>query len=588
MAADWQNDDLPADVDASQIVAPNDVLTVIDRLNAVGAHILPARPADSTEPYYDVNGDGVLAPLDALVVINLINRQIPDPTMAASLSAQSDPNGNRVVVQDVVVANGQTDPGARVLVTALAGQTGTWEAAADDAGQFSVTLPLAGGANQFEVAVRNAMGHWARDTVDVFAGDLAQDWNAAILNVVRQWSSTSDDPFEGRTVYSAPPEVARNLAIIHGAMFEAHNSFQPQYESYWGPSTPGGAPPEDGAADVAAAAAAYRAASALYGQSAHQAVWDATLAESLTVAGGGNSHSDSVTFGYQIAEAMLAHRSDDGSDVAGTHTAGDQPGDWDRTPPDYLPPLLPAWADVTPFALDAADQFRPAAPPALDSAAYAHSVDEVLRLGGVDSTLRTADQDEIAEFWADGAGTYTPPGHWNQIASEAVAAEGWDLSESTRMFALLNYALADAGIAAWDAKYGYDFWRPIDAIRQAHRDGNDATTPVADWTPRLPSPPFPTYTSGHSTFSGAAAEVLTRLFGDGFAFTTTIDPAATSGDNPAIISRSFDSFWDAAEEAGMSRIYGGIHFDFDNTAGLDSGRSVGAWTAERLLAPLPT
>ena len=172
--------------------------------------------------------------------------------------------------------------------------------------------------------------------------------------------------------------------------------------------------------------------------------------------------------------------------------------------PDFLPPLLPQWPNVTPFAMTSGSQFRPAAPPALDSAEYAANVDEVMRLGGLNSTTRTADQTAIALFWADGGGTFTPPGHWNQIAADVSLERGNTLAERARLFALLNIALADAGISAWDAKYAFDLWRPIDAIRRGDTDGNDATIADPTWTPLLKTPPFPTYTSGHSTFSGAA------------------------------------------------------------------------------------
>ena len=187
---------------------------------------------------------------------------------------------------------------------------------------------------------------------------------------------------------------------------------------------------------------------------------------------------------------------------------------------------------------------------------------------GPDSTERTAEQTLIARFWADGAGTATPPGHWNQIADDVARQRDTDLVQNARLFALLNIALADAGIASWDAKYYYGFWRPITAIREAGADGNALTMPETDWSPLLATPPFPSYTSGHSTFSGAASEVLSFFFGPEHRVHHSTD------DLPGVV-RSFDSFSEAAEEAGMSRIYGGIHFGFDNRDGLAQGRAVG-------------
>ena len=203
-----------------------------------------------------------------------------------------------------------------------------------------------------------------------------------------------------------------------------------------------------------------------------------------------------------------------------------------------------------------------------------------MKLGSKTSTTRTADQTTIANFWADGGGTFTPPGHWNRIAADASLNNKQNLIDSARTMALVNIALADAGISCWDAKYLYELWRPIDAIRKADTDGNPATVQDPTWSPLLVTPPFPAYTSGHSTFSAASAQVLTLLFGDNYAFVTQMDqPTNTSQvnyDPSKRVVRNFSSFTQAAEEASMSRIYGGIHFLFDGTQGLASGYSIGS------------
>ncbi|MFM6021877.1 MAG: vanadium-dependent haloperoxidase, partial [Dolichospermum sp.] len=247
--------------------------------------------------------------------------------------------------------------------------------------------------------------------------------------------------------------------------------------------------------------------------------------------------------------------------------------------PGFAPALLPQWGQVTPFALTSGDQFRPDGVPALNSADYTIEFNQVKDLGKNNSTTRTADQTEIAKFWADGAGTFTPPGHWNQIAQNVAAEKGNSLVDNARLFALLDISLADAGIAAWDAKYHYDFWRPITAIQNADSDGNADTIADASWTPLLTTPPFPEYISGHSTFSGAAETILTGLLGNNVSFTTT--SLGTPG-----IYREFDNFTDAANEAGISRIYGGIHFNSGNVEGLATGRSVGNFVLQNLLAPI--
>jgi len=203
----------------------------------------------------------------------------------------------------------------------------------------------------------------------------------------------------------------------------------------------------------------------------------------------------------------------------------------------------------------------------------------VKQLGAIDSMVRTPDQTQIALFWADGAGTATPPGHWNLIAEDVAQAKQNTLAQNARLFALLNIALADAGIVSWDAKYFYNFCRPVSAIRNADNDGNPATIGDPNWTPLLVTPPFPSYTSGHSTFSAAAATVLAGFYGtDHITFTS-------DSENPAAIPRTFTSFSQAAAEAGVSRIYGGIHWDFDNTQGLASGKRVGQYVLSHLLRP---
>jgi hypothetical protein len=228
-------------------------------------------------------------------------------------------------------------------------------------------------------------------------------------------------------------------------------------------------------------------------------------------------------------------------------------------------------------------QFRhTVGPPALTSAQYATDLNEVKSLGAANSSTRTADQTNIARFWADGANTSTPAGHWNRIAQTVGTAEGNTVSENARMFALLNLAEADAAIVSWDNKYQTNFWRPVTAIRQADLDGNAATDPDPNWTPLIATPPFPTYTSGHSTFSAAAAEILSLFYGnDNISFTTSAEGAA------GIADRSFTSFSQAALEAANSRIYGGIHYRFDSEHGLENGEALGQFVFANELQPVP-
>jgi hypothetical protein len=221
-------------------------------------------------------------------------------------------------------------------------------------------------------------------------------------------------------------------------------------------------------------------------------------------------------------------------------------------------------------------QFRPAPPPALDSDAYAAAINEVKDLGRADSTTRTDEQTQIARFWNDGLGTAFAPGYWNRIAGQVATDQGLSLVQNARLFAMLNIATADALISCWDAKYTYNLWRPVTAIRAADTDGNPDTEADANWTPLLVTPNFPSYTSAHSTVSAAAAEVLTALFG--------AENSCSVGAEGVPYTRSFTSF-DAAAEAGQSRIYGGIHYQFDNQAAHVSGRAVGRFVVANFLRP---
>jgi len=584
LASDWQNPILPADVDDSSFVSSIDVLVVINELNRTTSGALPQRAVGSTQPFYDVNGDGSLSPLDALIVINAINTRYEPVSVVAGVSPGSDPNGNGVVLTPNITVSGQSQSHVLIDVTTVGEPSKpSVRAVAGSDGKFSIAIQIAPGMQTLRVTARDPVGKTASVELDVRLGDVIQDWNAATLNIIREWSTTSNDPYEGRIVPSQPPRVARNLAMIHAAMFDAVNSIDRLYEPYLVQidAAPNTSP------NLAAAAAAHQVASKLYTDSDELAVWNASLAEALAVVTTNFDVPASLALGRSVGNAILSDRANDGASTTVAYTPGNELGNWNRTAPGFLPPLLPQWPNVKPFAINSGDQFRPAPPPGLASAEYARAVDQAMRLGGYASTERTDEQTEIALFWADGGGTFTPPGHWNQIASDIASDRGSSLSDNARTFALLNIALADAGIASWDAKYAYDLWRPIDAIRRADTDGNATTVANPTWLPLINTPPFSSYTSGHSTFSGAAAAVLTSLFGDNVSFTSQLDGQQAASQRPLdsslIVTRTFRSFEEAAAEAGMSRIYGGIHFDFDNSAGHDAGEAVGNFVIGQLL-----
>jgi hypothetical protein len=598
MASDWQNASLLCDVDHSTLVTPEDVLTLINNINSVGTRELPPRSPLSTDPFFDVNGDQWLTALDVLMVINSINRyQDRQPTMVGGIAPASDPNSNGVVLTDHVTIQGQTLANSKVTVSRTfvlncsdePCASGTVEdnrsTLADNEGRFSFDVPVSEGIQSVRLSARDELGRHSDKTIEVRRGNTIQDWNSSVLDIVRQWTTISNDPYQGRIVPSQPPMVARNLAMIHAAMFDAANAVTGQYDGYRMDLNP-----QVGASEsVAAAAAAFEVAKTLYSAVDEIAVWQASLNETLAQVPEGTAKKLGIELGKRVGQAILAERANDGAKASSTYQPSTNVGEWRRTFPDYLPPLLPQWPSVRPFALTSGAEFRPEAPPETTSADYASAVDEVMRLGSFQSNQRTQEQTEIALFWADGGGTATPPGHWNRIASDVTLDQGTGLLETARTFALLNIAMADAGIASWDAKYHHDVWRPIDAIRQADQDGNALTPGDPTWIPLLKTPPFPAYTSGHSTFSGAASAVLTHLFGNDVSFKSTSDGHLAAEQRPLdpsqIVSRDFNSFEEAAEEAGLSRIYGGIHFHFDNTAGLLLGNQVGASVIDRLLRP---
>lgn len=403
----------------------------------------------------------------------------------------------------------------------------------------------------------------ALETRTLMAGDVVLEWNALAV-----------DNTKG---LMPPGRQTRMLAMVHGAVFDAVNSVGRDYRPYLlKVKAPRGA-----SAEAAAVVAAHDVLVGLV--PSKQSAFDAALATSLAAIPDGPAEDAGVTLGRTVAAAMLANRKDDGADDVVAYTPGTDPEDWQPTPPGFLPALLPQFATVEPFAIRSPDQFRAAPPPSLTSDKFERAFDEVKAIGAVNSPTRTADQSEIVVYWAGPSGTVQPPGHWNRIARTVAAAQGNSLGENARLFALMNIGMADANIACWDTKYTYNYVRPVTAIRNAANDGNPDTDADAGWTPLLTTPPHPSYSSGHSSISAAAATVLGEFFcDDSTAFQDTAE--VTAGGRT--ITRSFDGFWEAAQEAANSRLYGGIHWSFDNEVGLKAGRKIGHFVSDRLLRPV--
>jgi hypothetical protein len=406
--------------------------------------------------------------------------------------------------------------------------------------------------------LRNLVVSVALSFASVAESDVVIDWNTAALSAIRTNSTT-------------PPQASRALAILHTSIYDAVNGVFRTHEPYFVKEKG----PANASEEAAASAAAHKALTTLFPANAatfeelHQAIL-AGIRDSASKRRG-------VEWGASVADKILRWRSDDGSTAMVTPPGGSDPGEWRPTPPAFADYLLPQWGFVTPFAMPTSSFFRPKGPPALNSATWAADYNEVKALGEENSTTRTAEQTKIAHFWADGAGTVTPPGHWNVIAKDVAARN--NMRQKARLFALLNVAMADAAICAWDAKYTYNFWRPVTAIRAGETDGNPATVPDPSWTSLIITPPFPDYTSGHSTFSGAAAAVLSLFYG------TPRVPFSTTSDGLPGVVRGFRGFQQAAREAALSRLYGGIHFRSANEDGLEAGLAIGERTFKKTMRP---
>lgn len=372
-------------------------------------------------------------------------------------------------------------------------------------------------------------------------------------NVVLEWNEAVLAALKGDT--SSPLLVTRNLAILHLAMREAVEQSKADRR------------------EAAASGAGFVCAGALF--PSHQGNFEKLRAKQIARLGNRPYLQEALANGATAAQRVLNARANDGSAIHISYVPRIEPGQWRRTPPTFRPPELPQWGTkVKPFTITRPEQFRPPRPPALESEEWAAAFNEIKALGAKDSSIRSAEQTAIARFWSDFSSTETPPGHWNSIARSLAAERNLSLIESARLFATLNMALADAGIACWDAKYHYNFWRPVTAIVRANEDGNAGTEARPDWQALLNTPPHPEYPSGHSAFSGAAVAVLSAAFGtDRIRFTVRSDALPD-------IKRTFTSLAACAEECGESRVYGGIHYRFSCKAGLQLGKRVGDWVLE--------
>jgi membrane-associated phospholipid phosphatase len=389
------------------------------------------------------------------------------------------------------------------------------------------------------------------------------EWNRALLTIVR---TPGANP--------ATIHPTRSFAIMHAAIFDAVNAIQGSHKGYLvrGDEASPGASQE-----AAAAAAAGEVLEQLY--PAFKATTDAQLQVSLARIRNGLEKTDGIAIGMNAADQILALRADDGSgSPVIPYVFGTRPGDYQSTPPNFpSQPVFTHWPGVTPFVLRAADQFRPGPPPRLTTRSYAIALNEVKALGVENGTASSPDQALTARFWNGPIQNY-----WNEIAQTTAMRHNLTTADTARLFALLNLTLADSVIAFYDAKYAYNFWRPVTAIRSADLDDNGNTLAETNWLPEVGNtPPDPSYPGAHAVISDAAATVLIAFFDtDQFEFDVTSETLAG-------VTRSFDSFSAAAREAGLSRIFAGVHFRFDEVAGGRLGQTVAHFVLTHTLKPRP-
>jgi hypothetical protein len=411
-----------------------------------------------------------------------------------------------------------------------------------------------------------AAGLWT-GTVRCASADVVTDWNSVFIETIR--------------VVGGPPcPIARSGAMMHIAMYDALQAIDRRFTPLVVKDVD---PPIRANRKAAIAAAAHRILVELY--PARTAVYDAALADSLADLPAGAGIANGVAVGVEVAEKIIAEHVGDQPAMNDTNYVYENTvGAYQPTFPDFTsPPFNPGWTHCKPWCMAGSQQFRAKRGPLgykvmanlLKSARYADQYREVQKLGRRNSTARTPEQTEIAWFWAnDRDGTFKPSGQLNSITQTISADNHLSLQQNARLFAMINVAMGDAGIIAWDQKFAtdVDLWRPITAIRNGDIDGNALTTANKNWIPLLDfSPPFPGYVSGHSTFAGAWAAAMQSFFGtDRMSFDATTDEPIVHD-----VVRHFESFSEAARENMVSRIYLGVHFRCDVEDGFAHGYSMG-------------
>jgi membrane-associated phospholipid phosphatase len=488
----------------------------------------------------------------------LENRQLlSTQSTTMSMNAKASRMIGQVATGRLMVIEGRTTPNASLRIHV--GNT-TKVGLSNSSGHYQFKLSVPSGSYLVKIKAHDHTGHVSTSSMAVTHGDAVVAWVDTMIQVIK-----ADIANVGL--------ASRTMAMVSAAVYDAVNDIQRTGSVYKIDvhATPGASAP------AAASAAAYTLLSALDPQM--QPLLDARMAQSLAAVPSGAARAAGVQVGREVAQGILAWRANDGSSAIVPYVPGTAPGDWRPTPPTYQDAWGPEWGRVNTFAITKpASAFVAPPPPAMNSPEYAAAFNQVESLGALNSTTRTADQTQIGQFWSyDTPAFGTPVVRYEQIAETIALQQHNSLTQNARMFGLVNLAMADAGIAAWNTKYIYNRWRPVTAIQLADTEGNPATTADPTWTPLgspndpdQPSftPPFPSYVSGHATFGSALFTTLAKFYGANrihFTLTSDILPG---------VPRSYTSFSQASYENAISRIYLGIHFWFDETAGIKIGRAI--------------
>jgi hypothetical protein len=360
-------------------------------------------------------------------------------------------------------------------------------------------------------------------------------------------------------------DASRTTALVHAAVFDAVNAVEARYTPYRIKVTA----PAGASAEAAAVAAAHAALTRLY--PAQKAALEQAYAKSIGRIPDGRARTDGIAVGEKVGADMVALRANDGATAPNVYRPVTAPGVYVVT----TLPVSSQWGKLTPWVLERGSQFRPGPPPALTSGEWLRDCMEVMDLGGKKSTVRTPEQTDIARFWS-----VVGPASWDPVLRAVAAAPGRTLSQNARLFALAEMAAADAYIAVFDAKYTYNLWRPITAIRNGDNHGNATMTRVADWEPLIDTPLHPEYPCAHCITSAAIAAVLEGELGPTFPEVTMTSPAA-----PGVVRR-WTTGKALTDEVSAARIYGGIHYRTSTVVGQAMGRQIGELAVQKYLRPV--